>query len=119
MCCNKANSPSPPHSASAATLHDNRLVHVPDFLGSLGDRSVASYLLVFEGQLLVFFTTNTVWLNQSWETEDNKTNPQLNTSFGGCISEQSVLAHSLPCCGQQAQPWALQQVREGETQKKD
>lgn len=104
-----------------ATLHYKRFVHVPAFLGSLGDSPVASYLLFFGAQLLVFFTTNTVWLNQSSEIGENKTNPQLNTSFlnggfGGDISEQSLLAEPLPRCGQQAQPWALQHVRDGEIQ---
>lgn len=97
-------------------------MRVPDFLGSLGDSLVASYLIFFGAQLLVFFTTNTIWLNQSSEIGENKTNPQLNTTllnggFGGDISEQSLLAEPLPCCVQQAQPWALQHIRDGEIQR--
>lgn len=69
----------PPHGASDAILHYKRFVRVPDFLGSLGDSLVASYLIFFGAQLLVFFTTNTIWLNQSSEIGENKTNPQLNT----------------------------------------
>lgn len=69
---------------------------VPDFPASLGDLPAALYLLfiIVRGTAFGIFTTNMVWLNQSSEDEENKTNPQLNATlpdrgFGGFISEQS------------------------------
>lgn len=53
-CCNKANHPLPPHGASAANLHHNRFLRVPDFLASLGILPVASCSLLFFAPLTQF-----------------------------------------------------------------